>query len=324
MRDTPASFADVRIDDGGRVASAALRVAESEHMSTYRVVVEKNQGQLRQGTVWLVGPGLACTAFHVVGDRDDRQWMHEILEGVSYYLEDDGSSQIGLTPVAFDAEADLALLRCEKVGPKLVLAEYCRKTGWSARAYPGFHGKREFTVSGRVVELRNKEPARAVQLLLEQGADVAWGGISGAAVTEDQQVIAVLTNVTDNTATGWAAPVECLHWLLALVTFAAKVASSLAHDSQADVRKRCCEGVDQHRLLGIMRGQSVDPELTTQLEELVRSRPRGAHLAEAPDEPAENPTHQSSRCQEMRPGRFFCKGVLQLPVRPTAATRTTL
>jgi hypothetical protein len=121
---------------------------------------------------------------------------------------------------------------------------------FEARGYPGFHDRREFTLSGTVVDLRPGESARAMQLGLDQGADADWAGISGAPVVAQLRVIAAITHVTQGTATAWAAPVEAIRRLVELsdLARAARAADHLAPVGKPGTARKHALGIDRRRL----------------------------------------------------------------------------
>lgn len=258
-------------------------------MSVHRLVVGSPQGDLAQGTAWAVTPAIVCTAFHVVGHCGDRRWMHEVVDGASYWLEI-GAEAHALAPVVFDAYADMALLACtDQATEALPLAESSRKNvRFDTRGFPGFHDTREFTLSGTVVDLRPGEGARAVQLGLDQGTDVDWAGISGAPVVDQLRVIAAITNVTQGTATAWAAPVEAIRRLLDLADLAAKAARAV-HREVLPGNLGPNAGVDRVRLDDILqrlaREQPDDVAIAELREELARNQPvraaAGLNVADA-------------------------------------------
>ncbi|MFY9574928.1 MAG: ATP-binding protein, partial [Blastocatellia bacterium] len=247
-------------------------------MSVHRLIVRSPQGDLAQGTAWAAAPGFVCTAFHVVGHCGDRRWMHELIDGVSYWL-DDGVEARSITPAMFDADADLGLLATKgDLEEVLPLAEFSRNNvRWQSRGYPGFHDGREFTVSGEVVDLRDGEGARAIQLRLAQGADADWGGISGAPVVEQPVVIGVVTNVTEGTATAWAAPVEAVRRLIDLAGLSVKIAHAVGHDVSPDKPLGGYEGMDRRQLGDIVeslvRKYPDDQVLADLRAELLRNQP---------------------------------------------------
>src|SRR5262249_34476356 len=143
----------------------------------------------------------------------------ELDPGRSYWLDgNDGPIKLGAA--AFDARGDVALLSRREPAPDepLMLADFSRAgVAWKAVGFPGFHDERPFTLSGNIVAVTGHDTGRAVQLLLDQGADVAWEGVSGSAVVEYGKVLAIITNVTHATRTAWAAPVTVVRRLLQLL-----------------------------------------------------------------------------------------------------------
>jgi hypothetical protein len=208
-------------------------------MSSYRLIVRAAEAEIEQGTGWFAGDGLLCTAFHVVGNCAARSWLHQIRPGVTYALEGPNGS-VPLRPLTFDAGADIALLVSqEPVGDPLPLTNQPRKNlRWQARGFPGFHEGQPFALSGAIVESNEGDSSRAVQLLMDQQADVPWGGVSGAAVIAEGRVEAVLTNVTSGTATAWAAPASALERLLASARILSQLRQSVAQQEPSPERDR--------------------------------------------------------------------------------------
>lgn len=180
-------------------------------MSSFRIAVRAAAGDLRHGTGWLLGPDLAVTAFHVVGESAARAWIHQGPDADAVYLALIGGAEVRLEPAAFDVQADVALLRVKEgdtssVSP-LPLEERAvdKAAAWESPAFPEFHGGDRFTLSGSVVDQRGDDARGALQLLIAQGAQVAWNGASGAPVLVGGRAAGVVTDVTDGTATAWAA-----------------------------------------------------------------------------------------------------------------------
>lgn len=205
-------------------------------MNSYRIVVRTAEQDFDQGTAWPVSGDLVCTAFHVVGNCGVAKWAHELDPARSYWLDGDGGP-ISLHPAAFDARADIALLSREPMPDEpLALADFSRAgVAWKAVGFPGFHYEHPFTLSGKVVAVARHDNGRAVQLTLDQGADVAWEGVSGSAVVEHGKVVAVITNVTHAASTAWAAPVTAVRRLLRLVGLRNEICELVAKDAQGEL-----------------------------------------------------------------------------------------
>lgn len=167
-----------------------------------------------QGTAWFVTDRHVVTALHVVGSVELDAWAHEFDPQRTYELGD-GTK---LTPVARSSATDLALLRAD--APQLaqditpLATDAVRGGGWYTIGFPGFYSG-QFALTGKIVNLIEPATARSVQLLVDQGTRVDWGGISGAPVIAAGGAVGVITNATDDVATAWAAPVQAVRALLA-------------------------------------------------------------------------------------------------------------
>lgn len=203
-------------------------------MSVYRLLVREAGKQVKQGTAWLLRPDLAVTAFHVVGAPSVRAWLHEKPGSgptVTYHLEGK-KGEVLLDPVACDFRADVALLRCREAlaaASPLTLDEALPERGllFRAEGYPGFHGGERFTLSGEITEVRGDASSKALQLLIDQGTEFSWEGMSGSAVQIDGRVVGVITQETGRVATGWGATAEAVRRLERI-------------QAAADLRKACC------------------------------------------------------------------------------------
>jgi hypothetical protein len=203
------------VSGDARVHSSAQEIRA---VSTYRLVVRSGGEQLGQGTGWLVGPTLVVTAFHVAGTLASRDWLHEGADQVEYLLMT--SPPIRLTPLLFDAGADIALLQTTEPVPDpsvlgLAPAPARGGTPWHGRGYPGFEGGKPFPLSGSVVDFHIHDPSSEIQLLVEQGPQASWTGVSGTPICgDDGSVLGVITHVTDATDTGWGATAWAVQRLL--------------------------------------------------------------------------------------------------------------
>jgi hypothetical protein len=203
-------------------------------VSAYRLVVREAGKPRKQGTAWLLRPDLAVTAFHVVGESSARAWLHEKPGSggaVTYHLLGE-HGEVPLEPVACDLRADVALLRCREAlaAPAMLpLAETppARGATFHAEGYPGFHGGERFTISGEVTEVRGDASGRALQLLIDQGTEFSWEGVSGSAIQIDGRVVGVVTQETGRAATGWGASAEAVRRLERI-------------QAAGDLRKACC------------------------------------------------------------------------------------
>lgn len=188
-------------------------------MTSYLLEVRAQGGQkkLEQGTGWLLRPDIIVTAFHVVGAKTPGDWFHKGPEAdVTYHLRV-GSHEVTLEPLVFDVQADVALLRLVQPAAtfavmQLAEMEPARHAPWHGAGYPGFHHGKLFTLSGRVVD-QSHDARGALQLTIDQGAQVKWDGISGSPVCVDDRVVGVLTDVTDGAATAWAASATAIRRL---------------------------------------------------------------------------------------------------------------
>lgn len=160
----------------------------------------------------MLRPDLAVTAFHVVGKPQVRAWLHEMSGSgaeVTYHLLGE-SFEVRLDPVTCDLRADVAMLRCQKALAEpsfLSLTEESptRSAAFRAEGYPAFHGGKPFTISGEITEVRGDASSTAMQILIREGTQVSWEGISGGAIQIRDRVAGVITQVTDGASTGWAA-----------------------------------------------------------------------------------------------------------------------
>ena len=211
---------------------------------TYVLQVLHDERLLARGTAWFVERALVVTAFHVVGDGSPRSWLSDELPGIAYRLagtqdEDD----VALEPVLADAQADLAFLRpVQGAFPERVLALASPavlqpQVRWEAPSYPAFHTGL-FTLTGTITAIQSGTSATALQLLVDQGAQVDWGGVSGAPLLAAGQVAGVIGRMTEATSTGWATPVQALRALLDFIPTASVV------QELSEVLTSCCPTVE--------------------------------------------------------------------------------
>lgn len=183
-----------------------------------------------QGTGWLLWPDLVVTALHVVGQEGGAgQWSHDAIDPPPdvYTLTLPG----GPTPIApllYDPAADVALLRLPEAalagapddafsvlapGPPLV------GDPWHAVGFPAFETSGRAIAVGGVVSL--VEPAirqSAMQLLVDQGTSVAWGGISGCPARNAWgEVFGLVVQTVSGVATCNASPVAAIPRLQAML-----------------------------------------------------------------------------------------------------------
>ena len=69
-------------------------------------------------------------------------------------------------------------------------------------------------LTGKVTLVRGHHMRQAIQLLVDQGCQVPWDGVSGSAVCCGDRVVGVITEMTDGANTGWAASVSAVRSLL--------------------------------------------------------------------------------------------------------------
>src|SRR6266404_6549203 len=175
--------------------------------------LDVKSGNLRQGTSWLLGNKHIVTAFHVVADDPEHpaKWAHEEDPNAQYIAYPPAGPTV-LTPVAFDASADVALLTIDSAFDDLQAAstsdwlddEIKNNTRWTARVIPAALGE-EFTISGEVRDVLDNK----LRLLIEQGSDESWQGASGSAILHEKGwVIGVLTQEFHGRNTVSAARIE--------------------------------------------------------------------------------------------------------------------
>ncbi|MCP4663881.1 MAG: trypsin-like peptidase domain-containing protein [bacterium] len=184
--------------------------------------VLKDDHEVSRGTAWLVRPQLAVTAFHVVADRERTAWRSDVESDVEYRLGGpDGDGEIVARPAPADPEADLALLRTatpiDQAEVLTVAAEPpAVDARWRTLGYPAVSGRQPFALTGTVTEILPGAAGRRLQLWVDQGTEVRWGGLSGAPVTVGGRVIATVTKEMSKAATLLASPVTRLAHLLRL------------------------------------------------------------------------------------------------------------
>ena len=150
-----------------------------------------------RGTAWLLWPDVVVTALHVVGTPGGAgSWAHERWlrkkpeeAAEAYALRLPSGETAGVVPIAYDPIADVALLRLpagaavaeEAFG---VIAASSVRAGdpWRAVGYPAFEAEpRAVALEGAVSYVGAGLTNNAIQLQVDQGTGVAWGGISGCA-----------------------------------------------------------------------------------------------------------------------------------------------
>jgi formylglycine-generating enzyme required for sulfatase activity len=171
----------------------------SDQMNGYRLTIQDKDGNDtgEQGTAWFLRPDLVLTAFHVVGNQALREWFQaapEREEDTFWLIGLPGDGKVRLNPGCFDATADVALLTCPPVNGirRLTLASAAaRGTTWWADGFPGFARGKVWALTGSISADRGDR----LQLLVDQGTQVPWGGMSGSAVCIGEGVVAGL--ITD-------------------------------------------------------------------------------------------------------------------------------
>lgn len=212
-------------------------------MNSLRIVVSGSDEQtIRQGTGWIVLPGVLCTAFHVVGLRESGRWLHEDLAGTRYQI---GASV--LAPLAFDGNADLAFLAYASDAAPMLLATDCKeKEVWDADVYPA-PSERPVACSGTVLRAHASESL--AQLLIDQGTNISWEGASGGAIRNAQQhVIAVLNSASDHMNTVWATPIDAVHRLVGLYELIRAIEAQLDNRATSALERQSWLGLDSEGL----------------------------------------------------------------------------
>lgn len=184
-----------------------------------------------RGTAWLLQPDVVVTALHVAGTLGDLgSWVHERWfrgepkdAGQAYELRAPGGAFVRATPIAYDAEADVALLALPK-GSGIdddafaVLAPEAVEIGepWHAVGYPAFETiPRAIAVGGAVAFVGEGIANNTMQLRVDQGTSVSWAGISGSAAQNAWgEAIGLVLQTVANTATCNGAPAEAVVRLL--------------------------------------------------------------------------------------------------------------
>jgi hypothetical protein len=174
---------------------------------------------IEQGTAFLHREHVV-TAFHVVGSTENGLWRHDFQSGVEYELISDGC--VRLEPVLANSVADVALLCPTSPSKLLSLSLTSSATAvvgrqWHTIAFPPEVDEGAYGLNGVVTQVHSWWGARSMQLLVEQGTNVNWGGISGAPVIVDDQVAGLLTKITPQTSTAWACTAVALFRLLRTV-----------------------------------------------------------------------------------------------------------
>lgn len=181
--------------------------------ASYRIQAVRDEEILMRGMAWFVDAQTIVTAFHVVGDERSGDWWHTIMPGLDYQLLS-GDDIISLAPLAADESADIALLKPSQTPANaqvLKLAEATaieRGISWHSDSFPAFHHG-VFGLDGSISRIGNGVPAKALQLIVEQGTQVDWSGVSGSPVQIDRRVAGLITQMTGGTKTGLGGIGDC-------------------------------------------------------------------------------------------------------------------
>ena len=186
-------------------------------MTTYRIHAMRDEQVLERGTAWFVDAHTVVTAFHVVGEGRSGEWLSAKLPGLHYQLlaEDEA---ILLEPLSADDAADVALLRPARTLSGVQIFPLADATvitpgaTWYSDGFPGFHDG-VFGLRGTVARGDDTTPAQTLQLTVDQGTRVDWSGISGAPVWIGQRAAGVVTRMTSQANTGWAASASAIRGL---------------------------------------------------------------------------------------------------------------
>jgi hypothetical protein len=184
---------------------------------SYLVQAVRDDQVLARGTAWFVDAHTVVTAFHVVGEERSGEWLSAKLPALYYRLLA-GTEPILLEPLAFDETADIALLKALRtpVGVQIMpLADatvFTSGATWDSEGFPAFHDG-VFGLRGIITRSDETTQARALQLIVEQGTQVDWSGMSGAPVWIGQRVAGLITLMTSGANTVWAASASAIRGL---------------------------------------------------------------------------------------------------------------
>jgi hypothetical protein len=228
-------------------------------MNSYRLVIRdaKGGGTGDQGTGWFIRPDLVVTAFHVVGKKGLRKWLHE-RDGETYWLTGlPGPREIQLFPGCFDPIADIALLECASVraidtSALAVVAK--ERDEWTADGFPGTNTEASgFT--GKITADRDN----SLELFIEQGTDVTWEGISGTAIFIGDKVVGVVTDEVPHTNTLKAASFKVVGKLISAFDTIKRETETLkrlgiaSNGDVQDLREQLSSHVEVPKLFEILR-----------------------------------------------------------------------
>ena len=186
-------------------------------MTTYRIQAMRDEQILERGTAWFVDTQTVVTAFHVVGDPRSGEWLSTRLPGLHYQLLA-GDEAILLEPLSADDVADVALLKPTRTLTGIQIFPLAEATllrpgaTWYSAGFPAFHDG-VFGLSGTVTRSDDTMPAQTLQLTVDQGTQVDWGGISGAPIWIDQRAVGLITRMTSHANTGWAVSANAIRVL---------------------------------------------------------------------------------------------------------------
>jgi hypothetical protein len=223
-------------------------------MSSYLVEVQDRDGkQLSQGTGWFLRQDIVVTALHVVGKVQPRGWAHNVPgQGeATYSLVGVGTAEnrLILEPLCYDAQSDIALLKCAEPVQDIAVGRLAEAipqgADWYADGYPGFNRGKEWTLSGKIVRSRGDR----LQLLVAQGTQVSWGGISGSPVYIERRVTGLITAETSGTNTAWATAAPAIAKLAATYDAWCQAAVLLSNDFSWNT--------DRETLLRLLENQAV-------------------------------------------------------------------
>jgi AAA ATPase domain/Trypsin-like peptidase domain len=182
-----------------------------------RTISESGSGNGgKQGTGWFLRSNLIVTAFHVVG-VEGNGWLHE-LQPCDYTLQPGGEK---LLPLCYDSKADVALMECVAPPNNVTILQPAKRLGigtsWRARGFRRALEGKGFVLTGKVIEVAEDVLAEStLQLMVDQGSDASWEGMSGSAVCVGGRVAGVLTQEVPRAETLYAASITPVLWLLAL------------------------------------------------------------------------------------------------------------
>jgi len=126
----------------------------------------------------------------------------------------DSKQIIQLFPGCFDPIADIALLECASLRDinTSALAVIAKEAdNWRADGFPGTSRGKVSGLTGKITADRDNW----LELLIDQGTDVTWAGISGTAIFIQDKVVGVVTDEVPLTNTLKAASFKAVARLIA-------------------------------------------------------------------------------------------------------------